>query len=85
MLTAATPLPESPRDGLSPVEFAVRKEMARRLADYLLISTRLGYEQRWTRETLLPFAEEMGALLGWSAETQSNEIEHVLNLTALPQ
>jgi hypothetical protein len=63
----------------------VEQEKARRLADYLLVSTQLGYERRWTHETLLPFADEMGALFGWSAVTRGREVEHVLSLTALPE
>lgn len=84
-LTARTPLVETPRGGLSPVRFAVEKEMARRLSDYLLVSTRIGYEREWTHDALLPFAEDMGALLEWTAAERSRQVQQVLQLTALPE
>jgi glycerol-3-phosphate dehydrogenase len=76
-LTAATPIPEAPRESYARFE--------RRLTDFLFISTRIGYERRWTRDALLPYADEMGARLGWNAETRQREIERALAFAALPE
>jgi glycerol-3-phosphate dehydrogenase len=78
---AAFPKPEA--DILS-IENAVQNEMAQRLPDYLYISTYLGYEQRWTPETLRPIAKEMGALLGWDDARMEDEIQSVLNRADRP-
>jgi len=65
-------------DGFSPAN-AVENEMAQKLSDYLFISTYLGYEQRWTRETLDPVAAEMGEKLGWSEARREAEITETLS------
>lgn len=59
-------------------------DMAQRLADVLFVSTYLGYEQRWTAETLRSPAEEMGARLGWDERRIRREIELVLRMAGLP-
>ena len=48
------------------------------------ISTYWGYEERWTRETLRPLAEEMGTHLSWDAPRIQEEIELVLRVIRLP-
>jgi len=53
--------------------------MAQKLSDYLFVSTYLGYEQRWTRETLEPVAAEMGEKLGWSEARREAEITETLS------
>jgi glycerol-3-phosphate dehydrogenase len=78
-------LPEQESAGLSRLDrariiFAVQHEMARRLPNLLFVSTYWGYEQRWTVETLAPYAGEMGALLGWNAERTRQEIERALTV-----
>jgi glycerol-3-phosphate dehydrogenase len=64
------------------IAFAVRREMSRRLADLMFVSTCWGYEQQWNAELLAPVAHEMGALLGWSEPRVEQEIELVLCQTA---
>src|SRR5206468_864760 len=56
-------LPAEEVPGLSRLErariaFAVRHEMARRLADLLFVSTYWGYEARSTANTLAPYSVE---------------------------
>jgi glycerol-3-phosphate dehydrogenase len=65
-------------DVFSP-ENAVENEMAQKLSDYLFVSTYLGYEQRWTRETLEPVAAEMGEKLGWNEARREAEITETLS------
>jgi len=72
-------LPQSAPSGLTRVEcaqiaFAVEHEMAATLADVMFVSTYWGYELRWTRETLTPFAEEIGRRLNWSAAKISEQL-----------
>jgi glycerol-3-phosphate dehydrogenase len=67
------------------IAYAVHHEMARRLADFLFVSTYLGYEERWTPEGLLPFAVEMGTHLNWGAQRIQDEIELVLRIAHLPE
>jgi glycerol-3-phosphate dehydrogenase len=66
------------------IVFAAQHEMARRLPDLLFVSTYWGHEARWTEETLAPYAEEMGRLLGWNAERTRQEIEPALRIMAMP-
>ncbi|MEX2260999.1 MAG: glycerol-3-phosphate dehydrogenase/oxidase [Bryobacteraceae bacterium] len=77
--------PAAACDGLTRVEratvaFAVRHEMARRLPDLLFVSTYWGYERRWSRESLLPFAAEMGRHLEWPQARIEQECDLVLRL-----
>ncbi len=86
-LTADTPIPAAEPPAL-PFEqlaaWAVETEMAQRLSDLLLVSTYLGYEQKWSCDALAPCAREMGRLLGWSPGRIDEEMERVLCLTAPP-
>jgi glycerol-3-phosphate dehydrogenase len=63
------------------VAYAVRHEMAHRLADLLLVSTWWGYEQPALVD---PSAREMARLLGWDEPQTREEIRLVRCLTALP-
>ncbi len=74
-------LPPSPGERIA---FAVRHEMARRLADVMFVSTYRGYEQQWEREELEPYARKMGELLGWDKGREQQEIESVLWQSAVP-
>lgn len=67
------------------IAFAVRHEMAQRLADVLFISTYWGHERAWTAESLRPLAEYMGSLCGWDPERIRSEIELVLTIGRLPE
>jgi glycerol-3-phosphate dehydrogenase len=72
-------LPETSPQGLTRLElaqlvYAVEHEMAQTLADVMFVSTYWGYERNWTRETLLPFAEEMAHRMNWDAARISTEI-----------
>ena len=76
-------LPDAPPPGLTRLEsaqiaFAVNHEMAQSLADFLFVSTYSGYERRWTRENVTPFAAEMGRLLGWGDSRIEREIASFL-------
>jgi glycerol-3-phosphate dehydrogenase len=76
-------LPETAPPGLTRLEsaqiaFAVNHEMAESLADLMFVSTYLGYERRWTRENVAPFAEEMRRRLGWNDARTENEISLLL-------
>jgi glycerol-3-phosphate dehydrogenase len=80
-------LPAKEDSGLSRLErariaFAVQHEMAQRLPDLFFVSTYWGYEERWTEETLAPYAGEMGRLLSWDAERTRQEIELALKILA---
>jgi len=79
-LTAETPLlsDEPPAGRSERVEFAVRREMARRLSDLMFVSTSWGYEQQWNRELLVPYARGMGARLEWDETRIEEEIRLVL-------
>jgi glycerol-3-phosphate dehydrogenase len=85
-VTAETPLAEAeaPRERRERIAFAVRQDMARRLADLMFISTSWGYEQQWNAELLAPLAREMGAMLGWNAARTEQEIELVQCQTVPP-
>ncbi len=67
------------------IEFAVRREMALRLPDLMFVSTYWGHERRWSRESLAPYAEYMGRLLGWTPERTAEETAAVLDMTRLPE
>ena len=76
-------LPDSAPPGLTRLEcaqiaFAVNHEMAQSLADLMYVSTYWGYERKWTRENLLPFAAEMGRLAGWDDARLEREVPAVL-------
>jgi glycerol-3-phosphate dehydrogenase len=65
-LTAQTPF--------APVEREIGDLMEQHLEDYLYVSTYLGYEQRWERESLRPFARALGAKRGWDEDRVEAEI-----------
>jgi glycerol-3-phosphate dehydrogenase len=60
------------------IAFAIEHEMAETLADVMFVSTYWGYELRWTRETLTPFAEEIGRRLSWTATKISEQLAAIL-------
>jgi glycerol-3-phosphate dehydrogenase len=60
--------------------FAVDQEMAQRLPDLMFVSTYWGYEARWTKNTLAPYAAEMGNRLAWDANRIEQEIELTLQI-----
>jgi glycerol-3-phosphate dehydrogenase len=81
-------LPASAGPGLSRLQrariaFAAQHEMAQRLPDLMFVSTYWGYEQRWTADTLAPFAEEMGRQLGWDWRRVEEEVELTLRIAAM--
>lgn len=86
-VTAQTPLPRTPipQTPEAAVRQAVNSEMAQRLTDALLISSYLGYEHRWTAESLAPYAQLMGSLLGWDAKRQREEAEALEQLISVPE
>jgi glycerol-3-phosphate dehydrogenase len=57
------------------IAFAIEHEMAQRLPDLMFVSTYWGYEQRWTPDTLAPYAAEMAKRLGWDAARILEEIQ----------
>ena len=72
-------LPAQPGAALSRLEcaqirFAVEHEMAEKLTDVMFVSTYWGYERRWSEQTLLPFAAEMGRQIGWTDQRVGAEI-----------
>jgi glycerol-3-phosphate dehydrogenase len=74
-------LPETAPPGLTRLEcaqiaFAVSHEMAQSLADLMFVSTYWGYERKWTRESIMPFAAEMARHLGWDGQRKEQEISH---------
>jgi glycerol-3-phosphate dehydrogenase len=89
-LTASTPLGRDGHELMmgsdqdARLAHAVEHEMAQRLTDFLYISTYLGYERRWTAESLEPYAAKMGRLLGWDARRTEEEIESASKASALP-
>lgn len=86
--TAVRPLgggeTEALRRRMGPVAYAVHHEMAQRLPDAMFVSTYAGHEQRHTRESLLPAAREMAALLGWDSQRVETEISLTLEIARLP-
>jgi glycerol-3-phosphate dehydrogenase len=60
------------------IAFAVKNEWVERLPDLLFVSTYWGYERRWTRETLLPYAQALSASLRWDQARIEGEIAAVL-------
>jgi len=72
-------LPETAPPGLTRLEcaqiaFAVNHEMAQSLADLMFVSTYWGYERKWNRESIMPFAAAMARHLGWDGERTEQEI-----------
>ncbi len=69
-LTAQTPF--------APVEREMGGQMEQHLEDYLYVSTYLGYEQRWDRESLLPIAMALGRKSGWDEARVSAEVNAII-------
>jgi glycerol-3-phosphate dehydrogenase len=53
--------------------------MEQHLEDYLFVSTYLGYEQRWDRESLLPFSRTLGDKRGWDLARMEAEIQALVD------
>lgn len=89
-LTGETPLRSTAgfRMEEQPVEAqiaqSVNHEMAQRLADFVFVSTYIGYEQRWNEDSLRPYAAGIGRLLGWNRQRIDEEIALVLRIGSLP-
>lgn len=66
------------------VAWAVRHEMAQRLADVMFVSTYWGHEDQWTQEKLGPVAREMQKQLGWSEARVEEEIALTLDIARMP-
>ncbi len=81
-LLACLPAGEAELDRLrrAQIAYAVRHEMAHRLADFLFVSTYWGFEQPWTAENLLPVSREMAWHLGWNDSAIQAEIELALRV-----
>lgn len=76
-------LPEAATTGLTrlacaQIAFAVNHEMAQRLADLMCVSTYWGYQRKWTRESLIPLAAEMGRWLSWDPQRIQREVSQLL-------
>src|ERR1039458_2349950 len=52
--------------------------MEQHLEDYLFVSRYLGYEQRWDRESLLPFARALAAKRGWDQARVDAEMNAII-------
>lgn len=80
-LTAATALPSIARPAGGEAErmaHAANFEMVERLADLMFVSTYWGYERRWDRASLSPYAQELARSLGWNERRIKEEIDSVL-------
>jgi hypothetical protein len=60
------------------VEREIGDQMEQHLGDYLYVSTYLGYEQRWDRESLLPFARALAAKRGWDISRVDAEVNAII-------
>ena len=62
----------------APVTREIGDAMEHHLADYLYVSTYLGYEQQWTSELLLPLTQALGQKRGWSEARMRAEVDAVI-------
>jgi hypothetical protein len=62
----------------APVERGIGEAMEQRLADYLFVSTYLGYERRWDAALLRPLAEALAAKLGWDESRARREVDEII-------
>jgi glycerol-3-phosphate dehydrogenase len=69
-LTAETPF--------APVEREIGDQMEQHLEDYLFVSTYLGYERRWDRASLLPFASALADKRGWDETRVTAEVNAII-------
>ncbi|MDQ6759101.1 MAG: FAD-dependent oxidoreductase, partial [Acidobacteriota bacterium] len=53
-------------------------ELEQRIGDHLFISTYMGYEQRWDRQSLQAEAAAMAPRMGWDERRIDQEIEEVM-------
>ena len=60
------------------VEREVGDQMEQHLADYLFVSTYLGYERRWNTDALRPLAEAMGGRRNWSQDRVEQEVKAII-------
>ena len=65
----------------APVGRGIGDAMEQRLADYLFVSTYLGYEQRWDAASLRPLADALAARLGWDEGRVRQEVDEILAYT----
>lgn len=78
--TAGTPLPQVPRanDLAGHVLYSVRREQCRRVSDFLLRRTLLGFAPDQAVDTAPEVAAIMGRELGWSSDTTRHELDAYL-------
>ena len=62
----------------SPADRAIGDQMEQHLEDYLFVSTYLGYERHWDCESLLPFAQALGAKRGWDQSRVNAEVNAIV-------
>jgi glycerol-3-phosphate dehydrogenase len=62
----------------APVQRDIGDQMEQHLEDYLFVSTYLGYERRWDRESLMPFASALAGLRGWDEARVSAELDAIV-------
>jgi glycerol-3-phosphate dehydrogenase len=74
--TAETPFPQQDR--------AIGDAMEQHLRDYLFVSTYLGYERRWSAESLLPYAQALGHKRNWDEARLRDEVNEIASAAALP-
>jgi len=65
--TAITQFPE--------VERSIGDAMEQHVSDYLFVSTYLGYERRWDAESLMPYANALGAKRNWDERRVEAEVD----------
>ena len=66
------------------VDWAIKREMVRRLSDLVFVSTYWGHERLLTDEVLRPVAELMSKRLPWSRAQIEEEIAATLELARMP-
>jgi glycerol-3-phosphate dehydrogenase len=67
------------------IQWAVEREMVRRLPDLVFVSTYWGHERLLTPALLHPVACRMAELLGWDEQRIQQEIDLTLRLAAFPR
>ncbi len=74
-LAAVHPTAETPFEA---VEREIGDGMEQHLEDWLFVSTYLGHERRWDRESLLPFARALAAKRGWDEARVDVEVNAII-------
>lgn len=82
-------VPENDYGAISRIEYsriahAVQSEMALKLPDVFYVSSYLGFDRKWDKAQLEPYAYLMGSWLGWDSARQAQEIAETLAITSLP-